>query len=200
MAKTAIVNKETGVVVGVTTGSEALNKMVLEGAGLTAEQVELVTAKNFQPSEKYPTFKDMTLTDADREEAAKKAQEKADAEAKKASDKAAKDAEKAKKAEERAAAKAAKGEGSTRNTVPLEGEYHIIKAFPATRADHPKMPIWEAIANNSTVEAAKEACPKENPKRRANGVYTFNSEFRYFLKAGYVGMGSAPAAEGAAAA
>lgn len=184
MAKTAIINKETQDLVGVAQ-SEGTAKLVYEGANLTAEQVDLVTAKNFTASDRYPTFKDMCMTQAERDEAAKKAQEKADADAKKAQEKEAKAKQKTEKA-------ANKGEGKARTSVPTEGEYHIKKAFPATRADHPKMPIWEAIANNTTVEAAKAACPAENPKRMTSGVYTFNSEFRYFLQAGYVGMGPQP--------
>jgi len=78
--------------------------------------------------------------------------------------------------------------------TPIEGEYHLVKPFPATADDHPKKPIWNAIEANTDVAAAKAACPAENPKRKTNGVYTFASEFRYFLKAGYVAMGAAPAA------
>lgn len=92
------------------------------------------------------------------------------------------------KAEKPAAEPKAPREGAT----PLDGEYHIVKAFPATADDHPKKPIWNAISDNTDVAAAKAACPAENPKRKTNGVYTFASEFRYFLKAGYVAMGTAP--------
>lgn len=76
----------------------------------------------------------------------------------------------------------------------LTGAYHLLKPLPACPDDHPKKPIWVAIEanNNGTCEAAKEACPKENPKRKTNGVYTFASEFRYFLKAGYIALGDAP--------
>jgi hypothetical protein len=78
--------------------------------------------------------------------------------------------------------------------VVLSGPYHLLKPLPATPADHPKMPIWNAIVENSgkTCEEAIADCPKENPKRKTNGVYTFASEFRYFLKAGYVAMGETP--------
>jgi hypothetical protein len=76
--------------------------------------------------------------------------------------------------------------------VPLEGEYHIIKPLPACADDHPKKPIWVAIESNNTVEAAKAACPAVNPPRKTNGVYTFASEFRYFLNTGYIGMGAQP--------
>jgi hypothetical protein len=76
----------------------------------------------------------------------------------------------------------------------LEGEYHLLKPLPACADDHPKKPIWVAIESNTTVEAAKAACPEVNPPRKTNGVYTFASEFRYFLKAEYVAMGAAPEA------
>lgn len=76
----------------------------------------------------------------------------------------------------------------------LTGAYHLLKPLPPTADDHPKKPIWNAIEalNGGTVEEAMEACPKENPKRKTSGVYTFNSEFRYFLKAGYAAMGPIP--------
>lgn len=78
--------------------------------------------------------------------------------------------------------------------TPLTGSYYILKPFPETREDHPKKPIWDAVIANDgkTCEEAKAACPAENPKRMTNGVYTFNSEFRYFLKAGYVALGDKP--------
>lgn len=185
MAKTAILLKATGLVIGTTTGSAELNKMVIEGAGVTDADVELVTAKNFQPTEHYKTFKEMSMTQEERDAAAQKA---ADAEKAKAEKEEAKKAREAAKAEKANKPKSER----TRNTAPLEGEYHIVKSFPATPADHPKMPIWEAIANNTTVEAAKAACPEKNPPRKTNGVYTFNSEFRYFLNTGYVALGPRP--------
>lgn len=174
MAKTAIINIATGALVGLGQ-SAGTNKMVIEAAGLTEDQVKLVTAKNFEPSDEFKTFKDLTMTQEDRDAAAAKAAEKAQAAAEKAA-KAAEAGEKAPRAK----------------SSDLAGEYHILKPFPATAADHPKMPIWEAISGNNTVEAAKAACPETNPPRKTNGVYTFTSEFRYFLKAGYVGMGAAP--------
>lgn len=78
--------------------------------------------------------------------------------------------------------------------VALEGQYHLLKPLPPTAEDHPKMPIWHAIVvnNGGTVAEAKAACPTENPKRKTSGVYTFNSEFRFFLKAGYAAMGPIP--------
>lgn len=82
--------------------------------------------------------------------------------------------------------------GTRANATPLEGEYHLAKPLPACADDHPKKPIWVAIESNTNVDAAKAACPAENPKRKTNGVYTFASEFRYFLKTGYVAMGAAP--------
>jgi hypothetical protein len=84
---------------------------------------------------------------------------------------------------------------STRaNATPLEGAYHLLKPLPVTADDHPKKPIWNAVVENNggTIEQAKAACPAENPKRKTNGVYTFSSEFRYFLKAGYAAMGPIP--------
>lgn len=89
---------------------------------------------------------------------------------------------------------AAEAKPARAGATPLEGEYHLIKALPPTADDHPKKPIWTAIESNTDVAAAKAACPVENPKRKTNGVYTFASEFRYFIKAGYVGMGAAPEA------
>jgi hypothetical protein len=87
-------------------------------------------------------------------------------------------------------------EPSTRPGVtPLEGEYHLVKALPACADDHPKKPIWVAIESNTDIALAKAACPETNPPRKTNGVYTFASEFRYFIKTGYVAMGAAPATE-----
>lgn len=76
-------------------------------------------------------------------------------------------------------------------SLPLEGEYHLLKEFPSTSVEHPKFPIWIAIAENSTVEAAVAACPAEAPARKTSGTYSFSSEFRYFLKKGFVAMGPA---------
>lgn len=189
MAKTAVLNKESRDLIGIAQ-SEGTAKLVAEGAGLTLEQVELVTAKTFAADDRYPTFKDMCLTEAERA-AAKEAADKA------AADKATKDQEKEAKRKEREEAKAKKaaeqGDKPKRERAgALEGEYHVVKPFPATAADHPKMPIWSAIANHTTIEDAKAACPAENPKRKTNGVYTLASEFRYFLRTGYVAMGPAP--------
>ena len=189
MAKTAVLNKETQDLIGIGQ-SPSTSKLVYEGAGLTEDQVVLVTAKDFTPSDRYPTFKDMCMTAAERDEAAAKAKEKEEADAKKAADKEAKEKE---RAEKKAAKAAEQGDKPKRERGDaLSGEYHVAKAFPATREDHPKMPIWKAIAENNDVDAAKAACPAENPKRMTNGVYTFNSEFRYFLRTGYVVMGPAP--------
>lgn len=186
MAKTAVLNKETQDLIGIGQ-SPSTSKLVYEAAGLTEEQVQLVTAKDFAPSDRYATFKDMCLTEAERKDAVEKAD-------KAAADKAAKDAEKAEKAANKPpkAPKAPKPEGAaTRSRVnDLTGEYHIVKPFPATAADHPKMPIWTAIAENTTFEAAKAACPEVNPPRKTNGVYTFSSEMGYFLRTGYVAAGA----------
>lgn len=187
MAKTAVLNKETQDLIGIGQ-SPSTCKLVYEGAGLTEEQVQLVTAKDFVASDRYPTFKDMCMTAAEREEAAKKAEEAA---AEKTAKEQAKADREAKRAEKAAKKDKADGtEGTKRARVnDLTGEYHIVKPFPPTAADHPKFPIWEAIINNNTFEAAKEACPKENPKRKTNGVYTFSSEMGYFLRTGYVAAG-----------
>lgn len=84
---------------------------------------------------------------------------------------------------------------SKRAAAPaLSGPYHLLKPLPAVAEDHPKKPIWDAIVanNGGTAEAAKAACPEKNPPRRTSGFYTFSSEFRYFLKTGYVAMGEIP--------
>lgn len=187
MAKTAILRKTDNTLVGIGQSAGTI-KLVLDGASLKEEDVVLVTAKTFEPSEQYPTFKDMTMTKEERDEAAKKAAEADKVKADKEAAKAEKDKAKAEKAANKPA-----GTG-TRNTAPLEGPYYVAKPFPSTPADHPKMPIWEAIANNVTVEAAKAACPAVNPPRKTSGVYTFNSEFRYLLNTGYVATGERPEA------
>lgn len=92
----------------------------------------------------------------------------------------------------------AEGEGAEKKEkrpVPeLKGPYHLLKPLPACADDHPKKPIWVAIEANTgkTCEDAIAACPKENPKRKTSGVYTFASEFRYFLNTGYAALGEAP--------
>lgn len=90
----------------------------------------------------------------------------------------------------------AEGEAKAKRepAAALEGNYYLLKPLPAVAEDHPKKPIWDAIRNNDggTCEDAKAACPAENPKRKTNGVYTFASEFRYFLKTGYVALGVKP--------
>jgi hypothetical protein len=139
-----------------------------------AEDFIEVTAKNFTPSEQYPTFKDLCTVPKTEAELAQEAEDKAAA----AANPDIADAGAAKKTRASAA--------------DLVGEYHLVKDLPACAEDHPKFPIWAAIAQNGTVEDAKAACPAVNPLRKTNGVYTFTSEFRYFLKTGYVAMGAAP--------
>ncbi len=73
-----------------------------------------------------------------------------------------------------------------RAALPLEGNYTITKALPTVAEDHPKKPIWDAINANTSIEAAKAACPVENPKRKTSGTYSFSSEFRYFVKTGHI--------------
>lgn len=127
------------------------------------QDVDFVTAKTFTPTEKYASFDEMIGKVKPMEGGDDMSQ-------------------------------AGANKGKRGNATPLEGAYHLLKPLPPTADDHPKKPIWNAIVENNggTVEAAKAACPAENPKRRTNGVYTFASEFRYFLKAGYVAMGEIP--------
>jgi hypothetical protein len=82
--------------------------------------------------------------------------------------------------------KPARAPRAPRTTLPTEGGYEILREFSVISEEHPKFPIWEAISNNRTIEQARAACPAENPKRRTSGVYTFLSEFRYFIRAGYI--------------
>lgn len=154
MAKTAVLNKETKDLIAVVT--TAADKKEFDGR----DDVEFVTKKGFEASDKYKSWEEMIGE-------AKPVEEPQEAEAK-----------------------------AKRETTPLadESQYHLLKPFPATADDHPKKPIWTAIEknNNGTIADAKADCPKENPKRKTRGVYTFSSEFRYFLKAGYVALGAAP--------
>jgi hypothetical protein len=84
-------------------------------------------------------------------------------------------------------------EKKTRATATkLSGPYHFLKGLPNTSEDHPKYVIWQAIASNDTVEAAIASCPTDLPARKTSGSYSFASEFRYFLKKGFVVMGTAP--------
>lgn len=84
---------------------------------------------------------------------------------------------------------------SSRPAAPaLEGPYYMLKPLPPVADDHPKKPIWDAVVANEggTCEQAKAACPTEAPLRKTSGKYTFNSEFRYFLKTHYVALGDKP--------
>lgn len=77
-------------------------------------------------------------------------------------------------------------ERAPRTSLPEDSQYEIVKPLPGVAEDHPKAPIWEAIANNVTISGAKADCPAENPKRKTSGSYSFTSEFRYFLRTGYI--------------
>lgn len=77
-------------------------------------------------------------------------------------------------------------ERAPRTFLPEDSDYEIVKPLMVCSENHPKFPIWEAIANNTSIAEAKAACPKENPKRATNGTYTFTSEFRYFLRTGHI--------------
>lgn len=185
MAKTAVLLAATMTLVGTADTKEAIK--ALKGDKPDTDFVE-VTAKTFTASEQYPTFKAMCTPPKSAEEIAKE-QEAADAKAKEKAEKA------AAKISDAGANKAKRASAGD-----LAGEYHLTKDLPACADTHAKYPIWVAIAGNTTVEAAKAACPAVNPPRATSGVYTFTSEFRYFLKTGYVAMGPAPAEAAAAAA
>lgn len=192
MAKTAVLLAATMSLVGTADTKEAIK--ALKGDKPDTDFVE-VTAKTFTASEQYPTFKAMCTPPKSAEEIAKE-QEVADAKAK---EKADKEAAKA-KAKEAKIGDAGANKKQRASAGDLTGEYHLTKDLPACAETHAKYPIWVAIAGNTTVETAKAACPAVNPPRATSGVYTFTSEFRYFLKTGYVVMGPAPAEAAAAAA
>jgi hypothetical protein len=181
MAKIAVLLAATLDVLGVASNREEVNALRDDRA---EDEILEVTAKTFQPSDKYKTFKDMCLTKEEREAKAAEEQKKADEKA--AKEKAKADAKAAKEA---SIADAGANKAKRASPGDLTGTYRIVKPLPACADDHPKKPIWVAIEQNSTVETAKAACPEVNPPRKTSGVYTFTSEFRYFLKTGYVAMG-----------
>lgn len=151
MAKTAVLNKEDKTLIKVVNTAD--EKKEFDGR----EDVVFMTSKNFEPTEQYKSWDEMTG--------------------------------KVKVAD--------KAEGDAKPKAPvteLSGPYYIAKPLPNTSHDHPKWPIWEAIIANDgkTCEDAKAACPKDNPKRKTNGVYTFSSEMRYFVKTGYVLLAEKP--------
>lgn len=154
---------------------------------LKDDEVVLVTAKTFEASERYPTFKAMCTKPLTQEELDAKAKSDADDAAQKAADK------------EAGIESAGANKRTRASSGDLAGAYHLTKDLPACAEDHPKYPIWVAIAQNNTVEDAKAACPAVNPPRKTSGVYTFTSEFRYFIKTGYAAMGVEPAKEEVAA-
>lgn len=78
------------------------------------------------------------------------------------------------------------GEKAPRTSLPEDSAYELVKALPAVAADHPKATIWNAINENRTIAEAKAACPETNPARKTKGSYSFTSEFRYFMRTGYV--------------
>lgn len=172
MPRTVVIDKETNEFIGVAENKEGLKFLLGERA---EDTVNLITSKNFEASEQYATFKDLYTAAKPKDESAGDEQ---------GGDTGGEDI---------AAAGANKTKRSS--SIKLEGAYHLTKALPPCADDHPKKPIWDAIANNTTVEDAKAACPAVNPPRKTNGVYTFASEFRYFLKTGYAVMGEAPAAD-----
>lgn len=186
MAKIAVLLAADMSILGV--ASTKAEVTALKGDRKDDEIVE-VTAKTFTPSEQYASFKEMCMTPEEREAAQAEAKRKAD-------EKAAKEKEKADKKAQREADIAAAGANKVKRSSPsdLTGEYHLVKPLPPCADNHAKKPIWNAIANNTDVEAAKKACPEVNPPRATSGVYTFTSEFRYFLKTGYVAMGAKPEA------
>jgi hypothetical protein len=166
--KTAILNAADMTLVMVAENKEQIKACL----GETPDAFVLVTNKTFVASEQYKTFKDMCTKPKTAEEIE---QDRLDAEAAKA---AGEDINNA------GANKAKRASASD-----LKGDYHLTKDLPACAEDHPKFPIWAAIAGNKTVETAKAACPATNPARKTSGTYSFASEFRYFLKTGYVKMG-----------
>lgn len=171
MGKVAVIDHETKKLIRVI-DSDPVSKKEFSG-----QNVEFVTSKTFKPTEQFATWDEMIGN-------AKPVEGEAPVKETKA----------AKTPKEPKAPKEPKPASDRPAPAALEGAYHLLKPLPTTPADHPKMPIWNAIESNNgkTVAEAKAACPAENPKRKTSGVYTFASEFRYFLKTGYAAMGPIP--------
>lgn len=185
MAKTAILYAEDFVLAGVGKSKAEIATVIGEQA---AENFILVTAKSFVASEQHPTFAEMCGEEPVPAKVPKAPKEPKEVKTVDPVPVLNEDGTHA--CDDEGQLLFVSVEKKTRiSAVPLAGQYTQLKAFPSTNVDHPKFPIWEAIASNSTVEEAIAACPTELPARKTKGSYSFSSEFRYFLKKGFVVLG-----------